>query len=179
MVRVRWVRFHPDRLELGLAGEELARIGNSELCLLVQGEIARERHQERHMATARGGSKPLTPGHRLHLYAVDASVAVELDPEQFDWSVLGANKSISTPINFKRFVDEILGRTEGLELDRGFDLEPVVLSRSETDMDVDSILGAGEKSREGGIYDNEDQFRSYARWRYLVARADRQARAPA
>jgi hypothetical protein len=179
VVRVRWMRFHSDHLELGLAGEKPARIGNSELCLLVQGEISRSRHQEQHMATTHGASKRLTPEHRLHLCAVDASVAVELDPEQFDWSVLGADRSNSTPINFKRFVDEILGRTEGLELDRGFDLEPVVLSRSESDAEIDAMLGAGQKDREGAIYDNEDQFRFYARWRYLVELVARQARPPA
>ena len=131
------------------------------------------------MATTRGATKRLTPEHRLHLYAVDAKVAVELDPEQFDWSVLGGDRSISTPINFKRFVDEILGRTEGLELDRGFDLEPVVLSRSESVTEVDAMLGAGEKNREGAIYDNEGQFRFYARWRYLVELAGRPAHPPA
>lgn len=125
------------------------------------------------MATTRGASKRLTPEHRLHLYAIDAKMAVELAAEQFDWSVLGAERSISTPINFKRLVDEILGRTEDLELDRGFDLEPVVLSRSESETEVDAMLGAGEKNREGANYDNEGQFRFYARWRYLVELTDR------
>ncbi len=165
VVRIRWLRLEPDHLELGLSGEEIARISDSELLLLVRGEIARARHHERRMATARGASQPLTSGILLHFYGIHSSMAAELDPEQFDWSVLGAD-SISAPINLKRLVDEIVDRTE-VNLDRGFDREPVVLSRSQANVEVDSLFGG-----EGVIYDNEAQFRFYARWRYLVARAN-------
>lgn len=177
VVRIRGLRLEPDHIELGLSGEEIARIGDSELLLLVRGEIARARHHERHLATARGAKQPLASGARLHFYGIHSSVAAELDPEQFDWSALEPD-SLSTPINFKRLVDEIVDRTK-VKLDRGFDLEPVVLSRSQADSEVDSLLGTGQGNHEGVFYDNEAQFRFYARWRFLVARANWQARSVA
>jgi hypothetical protein len=100
-------------------------------------------------------------------------VAAELDAEQFSWDALGGEHSPSTPINLKRLIDGILERAAGAELDRGFDMEAVVFSQAEGGSSLDSMLGVGQTSREGAVYDNEAQFRFYARWRYLVARAER------
>ena len=170
VVSMRWLRFHSDHMEMQLSEKGTEQVSYGDVLLLVRGEIARERHNERRMATPQGASQPLTPGLRLFLFVRASSVAAELDSEQFDWSALGDRQSISTPMNFKRLVDEILHRATSAELDRGFDLEPVVLSRSGAGSDMDALLD-GSKTRDGVVYDNEAQFRFYARWRYLVARA--------
>jgi hypothetical protein len=161
-----------DRVELGLAAGLRRRLEVSSLLLLVRGEIKRERYQERRMATPRGASRTLTPELRLHVYATDSRVAYELDPEQFDWSVLGKEQSPSTPLNFHRLTDVVLRLGPHVELDRGFDWEPVVLSRSGAGSELDAVLG-NEKTGEGVIYDNQQQFRYYSRWRYLVAMAEK------
>jgi hypothetical protein len=165
---MRWLRFHTDHMEMQLSDKGTEQVSYEDVLLLVRGEIARERHNERRVATPQGASQPLTPGLRLFLFVRASNVAAELDSEQFDWSALGDRQSISTPMNFKRLVDEILHRATSAELDRGFDLEPVVLSRSEAGSYVDALLD-GSKARDGVVYDNEAQFRFYARWRYLVA----------
>jgi hypothetical protein len=171
----RRLHFVGEHLELGLAEGVLRRVACSRLVLLVQGDIKRERYREGQMATPRGASRPLTPGLRLHLYAADSRAAYELDPEQFDWSVLGGERGPSTPLNFKRLTGEILRRCPHVELDRGFDWELAVLSRSEAGSELDAMLKR-DRSSEGVIYDNQDQFRYYSRWRYLVARAEEKAR---
>ena len=56
-----------------------------------------------------------------------------------------------------------------MELDRGFDHEPVVVSRSIA-TDLGNALAEAKRGPEGVLYDNEAQFRFYARWRYRVAR---------
>ena len=166
---VRWLRFHSDHLEMHLSDKGTVAMVYPDVLLLVRGEISRARHNERRMATHRGSSQPLTPGLRLVLFEKTSKVAVELDAEQFDWSALEGQQSASTLMNFKRLMDEILHRATGATLDRGFDLEPVVLSRSGSESNLDALLD-GSKEREGVVYDNESQFRFYARWRYLVAR---------
>ena len=93
------------------------------------------------------------------------------------WQGQGIGSAI-VRAGFKRLEDEIVART-GVGLDRGFDMEPVVLSRSQADVEVGSMLGTEQGSREGVIYDNQAQFRFYARWRYLVARAEWRSRSDA
>jgi hypothetical protein len=166
---IQWLRFRPDQMEMHLAGEGAAAMSYPEVLLLVRGEISRARHSERRMATLRGASQPLTPGLRVVLFEKSSKFAAELDAEQFDWSALEDQQSSSTPMNFKRLIDEILQRSTVARLDRGFDLEPVVLSRSGLESGVDALLDV-TKTREGVVYDNGAQFRFYARWRYLVAR---------
>lgn len=172
---IRWLHLRTVSLDLGLAGGENVQVPYAQLLLVVRGEIARQRHHERRIATPRGASRPLTPGMCLHLYEADCALATELDAEQFDWDVLGQERSSSTPINIKRLVNEILRRAPAATLDQGFDLEPVVLSRAGSEAGLDSML-EGPESREGVIYDNQEQFRFYARWRYLVARAESSGR---
>lgn len=166
---IEWLRFRSDHMEMHLAGEGAAAMSYQEVLLLVRGEITRARHSERRMATPRGASQPLTPGLRVVLFEKTSKFAAELDAEQFDWSAMEEQQSSSTPMNFKRLIDEILQRSTGARLDRGFDLEPVVLSRSGLESGVDALLDSS-KTREGVVYDNGAQFRFYARWRYLVAR---------
>ena len=54
-------------------------------------------------------------------------------------------------------------------VDRGFDLELPVLSRVGHGSDLAQIL-SGRGSPGGVLFDNEDQFRFYARWRYRLER---------
>jgi hypothetical protein len=169
---IRRIHFRGEHLELGLQGGTERHVEYSILLLLVQGDIKRERYREGRMATPHGASRPLTPGLRLHICA---RAAFELDPEQFDWSVLGGEQSLSTPLNVKRLTGDILRRAPQVELDRGFDCELAVLSRSGAASELDSRLRE-EKSGEGVIYDNQMQFRYYSRWRYLVAMAEKSAR---
>ena len=171
---MRRLRFYSDHMEMQLSEKGTEQVSYGDVLLLVRGEIARERHNERRMATPRGASQPLTPGLRLLLFGRTSNVAAELDSEQFDWSALGDRQSISTPMNFKRLTDEVLHRATSAELDRGFDFEPVVLSRSGVESHLDALL-EGSKARDGALYDNEAQFRFYARWRYLVALAQADA----
>lgn len=166
---VRRIELGNQSLELSLAEGQRQVIDYSDLLLLVRGEIRREQHQEKKMAQGKGASRPLTPGLRLHIYGIDASVAAELDTETFDWSVLAEDQSPSTPINFKRLTDKILHRASQATLDRGFDMEPVVLSRSEANSGIGEML-QGQQGRDSTLYDNGAQFRFYARWRFLVER---------
>jgi len=170
VVLIRNLELLVEGLRLGLAEGKLLFIPYSELSLLVRGEIVRERHQERGLGTIRGTNRPLTPGLRLHFYSQNATaVAAELDPEQFDWSALGENRTPSTPINSRRLIEEILRRAPAAVIDRGFDWEPVVLSRSQEDTEIGSALAVERSVQEAAVYDNEAQFRFYSRWRYLVA----------
>jgi hypothetical protein len=172
---IQRIHFTNEHLELGLKEGALRRVDYSHLILLVQGEIRRERYRERRMATPRGASRPLTPGQQLHIYAIDSREAYELDPEQFDWSVLGEEQSPSTPLNLKRLIDELGRRSPRMEIDRGFDWEPAVLTRAAADSEVDSMLRE-EKSGGGVMHDNQSQFRYYSRWRYLVALEEEKGR---
>ncbi len=162
-------RLHERHLELELEGEAVS-IAYPDLLLIVQGDIHRERHHESRMATTRGASYALTPGVRFHIYSRAAPVAIEIDPDEFDWSVLGPSQTSSVHLNVRLLLDAILERSHTLELDRGFRLEPVVLSRSQSAAGLDDALAASTKGPGGVVYDNEPQFRFYARWRYRVAR---------
>jgi hypothetical protein len=166
---VRRIDLGNQSLELSLVEGQQRAINYSDLLLLVRGEIRREQHQEKKMAKGAGASRPLTPGLRLHVYGIDASIAAELDSEAFDWSVLEEDQSPSTPINFKRLTDKILVRANQAKLDRGFDMEPFVLSRSEATSGLGEMLQV-QQGRDGTLYDNSAQFRFYARWRFLVER---------
>ncbi len=166
---VRSMELMEEKMRLGLAEGRLQVTRYRDLALLVRGDIARERHRERGLGTIRGTNRPLTPGLRLHFYTRQAAAVYELDPEQFDWSVLRGERSASTPLNFRRLLDKIKERAPAVVIDRGFDWEPVVLSRTERGAEVSSAL-AGEESRQvAAVYDNESQFCFYSRWRYLIA----------
>ena len=166
---VRSMELMEEKMRLGLAEGRLQVTRYRDLALLVRGDIARERHRERGLGTIRGTNRPLTPGLRLHFYTTQAAAVYELDPEQFDWSVLRGEQSPSTPLNFRRLLDKIKERAPAVVIDRGFDWEPVVLSRTERGAEVSSAL-AGEESRQvAAVYDNESQFCFYSRWRYLIA----------
>ena len=141
-----------------------------ELLLLVRGEITRERHDERKLGSTKGASRRLTPGMRLHLYLRDASVAVEIDPDLFDFRILKDEKTASALLNFEKLIACMLEKARGLAVDRGFDQEPLVLSRAGGAGDVTDALAAGDGGPSGVPYDDEANFRFYARWRYRVAR---------
>jgi hypothetical protein len=164
---LRALRFRGAELELSTAGGGGRRVAGDELLLLVQGEIARARHQEARLATPRGASQPLTPSFRLHLYTC-TSGAFDLDPENFDWDELDEPPDPSTLLNLKRLIRAIRQRAPLAELDEGFSLEPAVLSRQESSADVAAMLQPSQRSQ-GVLYDNEPQFRYYSRWRYLIA----------
>jgi len=139
------------------------------LLLLVRGEITRERHHEKRLGSAKGASRRLTPGLRLHLYPRDARVAIEVDPDLFDFRLPHEEKSASALLNFERLIECIHEKAPGLSVDRGFDLEPLVLSRAGGG-DVTDALASSDQGPEGVPYDDEANFRFYARWRYRVAR---------
>lgn len=137
--------------------------------LIVRGEITRERHHEGRLGSAKGASRRLTSGLRLHLYLSDSSFAVEVDPELFDFRLLGEERTSSALLNFERLIARLLTRAPGLAIDRGFDQEPLILSRAGGG-DVTDALAMADRGPEGVLYDNEESFRFYARWRYRVAR---------
>lgn len=141
----------------------------SDVLLLVRGEITRERHDERRLGTMRSVSRRLTSGLRLHLYPREASVAIEIDPESFDFQTLGSERSAAALLNLDRLLSRLTERTPGADLDRGFDQEPAVVARS-VGPDLGGALADAKRGAEGVLYDNEAQFRFYARWRYRVAR---------
>jgi hypothetical protein len=141
-----------------------------ELLLLVRGEITRERHDETKLGSTRGTSRRLTPGLRLHLYRRDASVALEVDPDLFDFRFLEDERTASAHLNFERLIERILEKAPGIAVDRGFDLEPLVLSRAGGAGDVTDALAASDRGPTGVPYDDEGNFRFYARWRYRVER---------
>lgn len=140
-----------------------------DLLLIVRGEITRERHDERKLGSAKGVSRRLTSGLRLHLYLRDSSFAMEVDPDFFDFRSLGEERTSSALLNYERLIARFLARAPGVEIDRGFDQEPMVLSRA-GGSDVTDALTASDRGPEGVLYDNEESFRFYARWRYRVAR---------
>lgn len=168
VVAVRRLKLCPRHLELEVGASAPLALAYPDVQLLVRGEIVREKHREREMATLRGASRSMTPGWRLHLYHVRAAVALEIDPEQFDWSVMGEERTASTAINLKWLIEEILARAPRAELDRGFDWEPTVVSRSPSDSEVEAMLSADPERRDGVMQDNLAQFRFYARWRFLA-----------
>jgi hypothetical protein len=141
-----------------------------DLFLLVRGEITRERHDERKVGSAQGASRRLTPGLRLHLYQRDASVVVEVDPDFFDFRSLDDERTASSILNLEKLIARIVERAPGAPVDRGFDQEPLVLSRAAGTGDVAEALAVADRGPSGVLYDDEVSFRFYSRWRYRVAR---------
>jgi len=155
-------------LEVSLDGGALS-IPYEDILLFVRGEITRENHNERKLASAKGVNRSLSPGLLLHLYHKEASVAVEVDPESFTWPSLGHEPTRSALLNLEHFLDDVEDKTPDVLVDRGFDLELPVLSRVGDGSDLAQIL-SGSGSPGGVLFDNEDQFRFYARWRYRLER---------
>jgi hypothetical protein len=139
-----------------------------ELLLCVRGEITRERHDEAKVGSSKAASRRLTPGLRLHLYPREAPVAIEIDPDSFDFRILQGEQTSSALLNFERLIARIRDKAPDILLDRGFDHEPLVLSRAEGD--VTDGLASSDRGPGGVPYDNQTSFRFYARWRYRVAR---------
>ena len=169
IVPLRNMALMEEELRLGLAGGRFQVIRYRDLALLVRGDVAREHHRERGLGTIQGTSRRLTPGLRLHFYVRQGVAVYELDPEQFDWSILGDAQSPSTPLNLRRLLDKIKERVPELVIDRGFDWEPVVLSRAEQETEISSALASERSRQDASVYDNQSQFRFYSRWRYLIA----------
>lgn len=155
-------------LEASLDGRSLS-IPYRELLLLVRGEITRQHHIEKAMATAKGANRSLSPGLLLHLYSNDASVAIEIDPESFTWPELGPESTRSALLNLEHFVDALETKAPGVLVDRSFDLELPVLSRAGGESDLSQVFSTSGAPA-GVLYHNEDQFRFYARWRYRLER---------
>lgn len=139
------------------------------LLLLVTGEITRERHHEKRVASVKSPTRRLTSALRLHLYEREAGLAIEIDPESFEFALLGAAHTRSAHLNFQRLVSRLSELAPEVEVDRGFDWEPVVLARSGAG-DVTDALAQAEGGPDGVLYDNEAAFRFYARWRYRLSR---------
>ncbi len=152
------------------ASPKVAPAPYGELLLLVRGEITRERHDERKLGSTKGASRRLTSGLRLHLYLREASVAVEVDPDLFDFRILQDQRTASAHLNFEKLIARLLERAPGVGVDRGFEMEPLVLSRAGGAGDVIDALAATDRGPAGVPYDDEDNFRFYARWRYRVER---------
>jgi hypothetical protein len=158
-------------LEVVLEGRSssVAPAPYGELLLLVRGEITRERHDETKLGSPKGASRRLTSGLRLHLYLREASAAVEVDPDLFDFGVLEHERTASAHLNFEKLIARVLARAPGAAVDRGFDLEPLLLSRA-GEHDVTDALAVSDRGPTGVPYDDEGNFRFYARWRYRVER---------
>lgn len=160
-------------LELSVEGTTLS-IPYEDILVCVRGEITRENHNERKLATAKGANRSLSPGLLLHLYSKEASVAVEVDSESFTWPSSGHEPTRSAILELERFLDSIEDKTSGVLVDRGFDLELPVLSRAGDSSDLAHVLSSASPG--GVLFDNRDQFRFYARWRYRLERHLRHSR---
>lgn len=108
-------------LELSVEGTTLS-IPYEDILVCVRGEITRENHNERKIATAKGANRSLSPGLLLHLYSKEASVAVEVDSESFTWPSSGHEPTRSAILELERFLDSIEDKMPGVLVDRGFDL---------------------------------------------------------
>jgi hypothetical protein len=95
---------------------------------------------------------------------------LEIDPDLLDFRFLEEQRTASTALNFEKLIARILERAPGLPVDRGYDQEPVVLSRSGGSGDVTDALAISDRRPSGVPYDDEASFRFYSRWRYRVAR---------
>lgn len=172
--RAQSVSFAAKHFDVSLDGNNVA-ISYRDVLLLVRGEIARQNHDERKLATKRGATRSLSPGLVLHLYTSEALLAIEIDPESFTWPELDPSTSRSALLNLETFIDSIEQRAPGITVDRGFDREPPVYSRASGDgQDLSQIL-SGDAQKGGVLYDNQEQFRFYARWRYRLERHLRKA----
>jgi hypothetical protein len=175
VVRASRLELRERHFEIGLDGNEMKEraplsLPYTEVLLFVRGEISRERQDEKRLGTMRNVSRRLTSGLRLHVYSREAPFALEIDPEHFDFQLLDAERGSSTILNFEKLLARIASRTPSVELDRGFDLEPVLVSRVKEGADVTDALAQAERGTAGALYDNETSFRYYSRWRYRVAR---------
>ena len=141
-----------------------------ELLLLVRGEITRANHDDKRLGTAKSVTRKLTPGILLHLYLRNQNLAVEIDPESFGWPDHGDRVSPSSLVNLERFVGVLREKAPHAAVDRAFDLEPAVLSRSGSDSELTHMLSDGGLGARGVVYDNGEQFRFYSRWRYQLER---------
>lgn len=169
--RARRVDFLDRHLTISFAREPPLTLGHEDLLLVVRGEIRRERHHEKRLGSARGVSHRLSSGERIHLYEKEAKVAVEIEPEAFDWDVLGMERTTSALLNVERLMSRIAVKAPFACVDRGFDDEPVVLARADEERDPTHALAeVDRRSSNGVLFDNEAQFRFYARWRYRVER---------
>lgn len=172
VTRLSRATLHERHLATDVNGIQLS-IPYDDLLLLVRGEIARDRYDEKKFGSSRSVTRGLSPGMRLHLYRREASAALEIDLENFDWSTLGPERSDSALLNLERLIDEISEKAPSATLDRGFDREPVVLTRAESSDDVASVLNNTDQALTAGagvFRDNEAQFRFYSRWRYRLER---------
>jgi hypothetical protein len=169
VARAAGLDFREGYLEARVDGAPKLSVPYAEVLLVVRGEITRERHDDKRLGTTKSVSRRLTSGLRLHLYERHASLALEVDPESFDFDVLGSDRSASMVLNFEKLLSLVSARIPDLEIDRGFDYEPVVVSRSGRS-DVTDSLAESDRGPGGALYDNEEEFRFYARWRYRVAR---------
>lgn len=172
--RAQSVRLAAKHFDVTLDGRNLA-IPYEDILLIVRGEIARENHDDKKLATTRGATRSLSPGLLLHLYSKEASVAVEIDPEGFSWPALGTEPSRSALLNLEMFLDALEQRVSDVPVDRGFDQEPPVFSRATADGQDLSQMLSGPSPQRGVLYDNQAQFRFYARWRYRLERHLRKA----
>ncbi|HXV60553.1 MAG TPA: hypothetical protein VEK15_07665 [Vicinamibacteria bacterium] len=169
--RARRIDLHERHLTISLAREQPLTLRHEDLLLVVRGEIRRERHHEKRLGSARGVSHRLSSGERIHLYEREAKVAVEIEPEAFDWDVLGEERTTSALLNVERFVSRIAAKAPFAAVDRGFDDEPAVLARALEEGDPShALIDVNRDSVDGVLFDNEAQFRFYARWRYRVER---------
>lgn len=174
IARASAIELRERHLEMVLDGASSSLLSASyeELLLLVRGEITRERHDGKKLGSTKGVSRRLTSGLRLHLYPRDAKVAVEVDPELFDFRLLQEERTASALLNLEKVIARILGKASSLTVDRGFDLEPLVLSRASGGDVTDALASSNRGDRGPGEvpYDDEANFRFYARWLYRVAR---------
>jgi hypothetical protein len=167
--RVSAIDFRERQVELTVEGTT-SPIEYGNLFLLVRGEITRERHDEKKVGSTKAASRRLTPGMRLHLYARDAAEALEVDPDLFDFRSLEEERTASAILNLERLIARLAERAPAAVLDRGFDQEPLVLSRTGGGGDVADSLAVSERGASGVPYDDEANFRFYSRWRYRVER---------
>ena len=165
--RIRRATLHDRHLEADVNGTHLS-IPYDDLLLLVRGEIVRDCYDEKKFGSSRSLSRELSPGMQLHLYRREASAALEIDLETFDWSALGPERSDSAVLNLEWLLQELAEKAPSAKLDRGFDREPVLLTRAESSSDVASVLNSTETGASGVFRDNEAQFRFYSRWRYRL-----------
>jgi hypothetical protein len=171
---LRALSFEPEELLFQPRQGATRRVAVTDLILLVLAEITRESHEEGRTGSGAGKTRQLSPGYKLHLFGA-SSGAFELDPESFDWGVLGGAKSTSTVLNLRRLIQEILDRASGACLDEGFSREPPVVSPAETPGTIEVLLSPDSPRPRGVVFDNTQQFRFYSRWRFQVALRARRA----
>jgi len=169
IARTRRADFHERHFDV-VVEDKAVTVRYEELLLLVRGEILRENHDDKRIGTTKSVARRLTPGHVLHIYRKDASLAIEVDPEQFSWPEDGPEAGPSAILNLERFVEHLASRASSALVDRAFGLEPAVLARAGADNELSHMLADTAPRRGGGgvLHDNGEQFRFYSRWRYQL-----------